>query len=34
MCDVWLAKNFEQDHGYDKRVDVELCSNWRKEAKE
>ena len=34
MGDVWLAKNFEQDHGYDERVDVELCSNWRKEAKE
>ena len=32
MGDVWLAKDFDQEHGYDDRVDVALCSNWRKEA--
>jgi len=29
LGDVWLASDFEQDTGYDRRVDVEDCSNWR-----
>lgn len=28
MGDVWLAKNFAKDHGYDQRVNVAECSAW------
>ena len=28
MGDVWLTKDFNQDTGYEKRVDVNDCSNW------
>jgi hypothetical protein len=28
LGDVWLARNLDQDDGYDLRVDVEGCSNW------
>lgn len=31
MGDIWLTSNFEQEIGYEKRVDVELCAGWRKE---
>jgi hypothetical protein len=28
LGDVWLAKNHQQEHGYDLRVAVDVCSNW------
>ena len=28
LGDVWLAENFNRDCGYDRRVDVDLCSEW------
>jgi hypothetical protein len=28
MGDVWLAKDFKLEHGYDIRVDVQSCSLW------
>ena len=28
MGDVWLARDFERDTGYDLRVDVAKCSKW------
>lgn len=28
MGDVWLAADLARVNGYDKRVDVEKCSNW------
>jgi hypothetical protein len=28
LGDVWLRENFDSDHGYDLRVDLEECSNW------
>jgi hypothetical protein len=28
MGDVWLARDFERDTGYDLRVDVADCTNW------
>lgn len=28
LGDVWLSKNFEREHGYDKRVDVEKCTRF------
>jgi hypothetical protein len=28
LGDVWLADDPARDTGYDKRVDVALCSNW------
>ena len=28
LGDIWLTQNFEQDTGYDLRVDVDTCSNW------
>lgn len=31
MGDVWLTRNFEQDQGYEERVDIELCSGWSKQ---
>lgn len=32
MGDIWLHDNFEIDHGYTNRVNVDLCSNWSSEA--
>ena len=32
MGDVWLAKNFSRDTGYDHRVDVAECSEWSDDA--
>jgi hypothetical protein len=29
LGDVWLQKDFNRDHGYDHRVDVTTCSNWK-----
>ena len=29
MGDVWLTADVEQETGYDLRVDVSKCSNWR-----
>lgn len=29
MGDIWLAEDFTQMHGYDKRVDVAECSEWK-----
>ena len=34
MGDVWLTKDFSRRHGYDARVLVERCSNWKKKADE
>lgn len=34
LGDVWLAKDFERTKGYDKRVDLEECSNWSPQASE
>lgn len=31
LGDVWLALDFGRSIGYDKRVDVEQCSNWSPE---
>jgi len=31
LGDIWLTKDFNQNIGYQARVDVELCSNWSKE---
>lgn len=28
MGDVWLTKDFKQDTGYQKRVDLNLCKDW------
>ena len=28
LGDVWLATDFNRDTGYDRRVDVALCSAW------
>lgn len=28
LGDVWLAKDFNRQCGYDLRVDVDKCSNW------
>ena len=28
LGDVWLAKDPNRDHGYDKRVQIDTCSNW------
>ena len=32
MGDVWLTENYQQAVGYQKRVDITLCSNWGKEV--
>ena len=31
MGDIWLHTNFDKDHGYTNRVDIELCSVWSKD---
>lgn len=31
LGDIWLAKDHTRTVGYDKRVNVEDCSNWSKE---
>ena len=31
LGDLWLAKDFTKEVGYDKRVDWRKCSNWSKE---
>lgn len=31
LGDVWLARDPEQEHSYDLRVDVTDCSNWSAE---
>lgn len=31
MGDVWLAKDFERDRGYDLRVIVNECSGWSRQ---
>lgn len=28
MGDVWLASEFEREHGYDLRVDIGKCTDW------
>lgn len=28
MGDVWLTENHNRTHGYDLRVDVDVCENW------
>ena len=28
LGDIWLAEDFQQESGYDKRVDLALCSEW------
>ena len=28
LGDVWLAKDFNQESGYDLRVDIDKCSEW------
>lgn len=28
LGDVWLAKDFERDHGYDHRVDIDELTAW------
>ena len=28
MGDVWLAKDFDRVHGYDRRVSIAECSGW------
>lgn len=32
LGDVWLAKDFEREMGYDLRVDVAKCSEWSNAA--
>lgn len=29
MGDVWLAEDMTRTHGYNLRVDVDECSNWK-----
>lgn len=29
LGDVWLSKGFNRNTGYDHRVDVEECSDWK-----
>jgi len=29
LGDAWLAKDFKREVGYDLRVDVDECSNWK-----
>jgi hypothetical protein len=31
LGDVWLAKDLNQESGYDLRVDLAECSDWSKE---
>lgn len=31
MGDVWLAKDMNRETGYDHRVDLAECTNWRSE---
>ena len=33
LGDVWLAKNFNKDVGYDYRVNVDECSEWSDKPK-
>ena len=28
MGDIWLTRDFNRDHGYDLRIDVDDCSEW------
>jgi hypothetical protein len=28
LGDIWLASDFNRESGYDKRVDLALCSEW------
>lgn len=30
LGDIWLTKDFEQEFGYDLRVDVSECKHWNK----
>ena len=30
LGDIWLHSDFSRDIGYEKRVDLEKCSDWRK----
>jgi hypothetical protein len=30
LGDVWLTEDFKRDIGYELRVDIDECSNWRK----
>lgn len=32
MGDVWLTADFDQDTGYQKRVDLSYCSDWAPET--
>lgn len=34
MGDIWLAKDLNQDYGYDHRVDIDDCSGWAKTPSE
>ena len=29
LGDIWLAENFMREVGYDKRVDVTACGEWK-----
>jgi hypothetical protein len=29
MGDVWLTENLEREYGYDKRIDINDCSDWQ-----
>lgn len=31
LGDIWLTKDFTQNHGYLLRVDLSECSNWSKD---
>lgn len=31
LGDVWLSSNFSRDCGYERRVDVDTCSEWSPE---
>ncbi len=28
MGDIWLTSKLDSDQGYERRVDLDLCSNW------
>jgi len=32
MGDVWLSTHFYREHGYERRIEVDGCSAWSKDA--
>jgi len=32
MGDIWLRGDYDIDHGYDHRVDIDDCTNWTRSS--